>query len=91
MLNVTLREAVTKKATVTYEDGSTETVEFEVKHALKARKCAGCDRAYEMHKWPWTYTKTVLVAFLAFCTGPVGLTFAFLFNVVNDDRLHSIR
>ena len=51
MSQVTLREAIMRKATVTYDDGNTETVEYEAKGVLRARKCAGCGRVYQMSSW----------------------------------------
>ena len=48
---VILREAITYKSTLTYEDGETVTVEYEIKPALRATRCAACGRTYQMMKW----------------------------------------
>ncbi len=44
-------------------------------------------QVYWMRKWSWTYTRGLLVAFFALGTGPIGTVFAFLINVINDDKL----
>jgi len=44
-------------------------------------------QAYKRRRKSWTLVNALLTAFLAFCMGPVGVSFAFLFNIINDERL----